>query len=196
MAMTKCKECGGELSTKAEACPKCGAKVRRTSIAAWGCLGLLAFLAVSAVIGGMFGVGSTSSSIVTQQSSGTSGNYPDAAGRTSSAAVDPSTERLTPAQRNAVRSARAYLNMSGFSRRGLIDQLSSDYGEQYSVADATVAVDFLNVDWNAQASRSATAYLKMSGFSCQGLIDQLSSSYGEKYTVGQATYGAKQAGIC
>lgn len=26
MAMTKCRECGAEVSTKAEACPKCGAK--------------------------------------------------------------------------------------------------------------------------------------------------------------------------
>lgn len=27
MALIKCKECGNEVSTKAEACPKCGAKV-------------------------------------------------------------------------------------------------------------------------------------------------------------------------
>lgn len=27
MAITKCKECGGKLSTKAESCPTCGAKV-------------------------------------------------------------------------------------------------------------------------------------------------------------------------
>ena len=31
MAMTKCKECGNEISTKADACPKCGAKQIRTS---------------------------------------------------------------------------------------------------------------------------------------------------------------------
>ena len=37
----------------------------------------------------------------------------------------------------------------------LIDQLSSEYGEQFSVEDATVAVDSLNVDWNAQAAESA-----------------------------------------
>lgn len=86
--------------------------------------------------------------------------------------------------------------MSGFSRQGLIDQLSSEYGERFSVTDATVAVDNLDVDWNAQAARSAAAYLQMSGFSCQGLIDQLSSSHGDKFTVSQATYGAKQAGIC
>lgn len=31
MAMTKCKECGKDISTKADACPNCGAKQVRTS---------------------------------------------------------------------------------------------------------------------------------------------------------------------
>jgi hypothetical protein len=35
MAMTKCKECGGEVSTKASACPKCGAVVKRTGCLTW-----------------------------------------------------------------------------------------------------------------------------------------------------------------
>ena len=103
---------------------------------------------------------------------------------------------LTIAQRNAVRSANSYLQLSGFSRRGLIEQLSSDFGDGYNVGDATVAVDSLSVDWNAQAARSAAAYLQISGFSCRGLIQQLSSDAGDSYTVEQATYGATQAGIC
>ena len=103
---------------------------------------------------------------------------------------------LTAAQRNAVRSANSYLQLSGFSRQGLIDQLSSEFGDSYSVGDATVAVNSLSTDWNAQAARSAVSYLELSGFSCQGLIDQLSSEFGDKYTVEQATYGATQAGIC
>ncbi|MCR4302462.1 MAG: zinc-ribbon domain-containing protein, partial [Sulfuricaulis sp.] len=36
MAMTKCKECGTEVSTKAKECPKCGAPVKRkTSVLTW-----------------------------------------------------------------------------------------------------------------------------------------------------------------
>ena len=103
---------------------------------------------------------------------------------------------LTRSQQNAVRSATAYLKMSGFSRQGLIAQLSSEYGDKFGVGDSTVAVDSLDVDWNVQAARSAAGYLKMSGFSCQGLIQQLSSEHGDKYTVEQATYGANRAGIC
>ena len=103
---------------------------------------------------------------------------------------------LTGPQNNAVRSAKQYLSMQGFSRNGLIQQLSSDAGEGYKIADATVAVDSLNIDWNQEAVKSARQYLSMQGFSCKGLIQQLSSSAGERYTGSQATYGAKQAGAC
>lgn len=103
---------------------------------------------------------------------------------------------LTGPQRNAVRSAEQYISFSGFSRDGLINQLSSSYGDNYDKKDATVAVDSLNIDWNEQAVKSAKQYLDMSGFSCQGLIDQLSSDAGDKYTRSQAAYGAKQAGAC
>lgn len=103
---------------------------------------------------------------------------------------------LTPAQMNAVRNAEQYLSMSGFSRKGLVQQLSSEAGNGYSVADATAAVDSLTVDWNENAARSAKQYLEMSGFSCRGLIEQLSSRAGNDYTVSQATYGARQAGAC
>jgi hypothetical protein len=103
---------------------------------------------------------------------------------------------LTGAQNNAVRSAKQYLGMTGFSREGLIQQLSSDAGDGYEIVDATVAVDSLNIDWDQEAVKSAKQYLGMTGFSCKGLIQQLSSSAGDKYTLSQATYGAKQAGAC
>ena len=108
----------------------------------------------------------------------------------------PSAESLTISQKNAVRSAKSYLSFSGFSRNGLIHQLSSDAGDGYSVSDATVAVDSLNNDWNKEAVRSAKSYLSFSGFSCNGLIHQLSSDSGSGFTVSQATYGAQQVGIC
>jgi pyruvate/2-oxoglutarate dehydrogenase complex dihydrolipoamide acyltransferase (E2) component len=118
------------------------------------------------------------------------------AAATAKAAPTPAGPTLTNQQQNAARSARQYLDISAFSRLGLIDQLSSSYGEGYAVQDATVAVDSLNVDWNAEAVQSAEAYLKISPFSCNGLIQQLDSAAGEKFTVAQATYGAKQAGAC
>ena len=111
-------------------------------------------------------------------------------------AEEPSSQQLFGPKANAVRSAKQYLSISGFSRDGLIEQLSSDAGDGYEIGDATFAVDSLNNDWNSEAVRSAKQYLSISGFSCDGLIEQLSSSAGDKYTVSQATYGAQQAGAC
>ena len=105
-------------------------------------------------------------------------------------------EAFSGPKANAIRSAKQYLSFSGFSREGLINQLSSDAGDGYEIGDATFAVDSLNNDWDNEAVRSAKQYLSFSGFSCEGLIEQLSSSAGDKYTLSQATFGAKQAGAC
>jgi hypothetical protein len=88
---------------------------------------------------------------------------------------------LTESQQNAVQAARNYLQLSGFSKQGLIDQLSSSAGDGYSLPDATAAVDSLQVSWDAQAVRSAKSYLQQSPFSCHGLIQQLDSSAGDQY---------------
>jgi Host cell surface-exposed lipoprotein len=103
--------------------------------------------------------------------------------------------QYTAAQENAIGSANDYLAMSGFSRAGLIKQLSSSYGDGYTEADATFAVDHLTVDWNQQAVRSAKSYLSMTHFSRAGLVEQLSSPYGDGYTVAQATYAANNVGL-
>lgn len=105
---------------------------------------------------------------------------------------------LTGPQEQAIESAQSYLSMgSGFSRAGLIDQLSSSYGEGFPKNVATFAVDHLHVDWYKQAVESAKGYKASGmGFSCSGMIDQLSSAAGEKFTRAEAVYGARKAGVC
>lgn len=139
---------------------------------------------------------------ITLAACGGSGGGKSATGETAAAADAPApvapdpADSLTGPQRNARRNAESYLAMSGFSREGLIEQLSSSAGNSYSVEDATAAVDSLTVDYNEQAARSAKSYLDMTGFSCKGLIEQLSSDAGNKYSRAQAEYGAKAAGAC
>ncbi len=108
---------------------------------------------------------------------------------------DPSKSEITLAMENALESAENYLSFSAFSRLGLIEQLSSEYGEGFEVADATWAVDHLRVNWNEQAVKSAKDYLEFSSFSRQGLIEQLSSAYGDQFTVAQATYAVNKIGL-
>lgn len=95
---------------------------------------------------------------------------------------------LTTGQRNAIASAKSYLQYSVFSRDGLIHQL--EY-EQYSTEDATFAADNCGADWNEQAALSAKSYLQYSSFSRDGLIDQLKF---DGFTEEQAVYGVESNG--
>ena len=104
-------------------------------------------------------------------------------------------EQETPSQsfstseQNAIDSAESYLRVSAFSKAGLIDQLEF---EGYSNADATLAVNNIDVDWFEQAAKSAESYLIVSCFSRQGLIDQLLF---EEFTQEEAEYGVDQSGL-
>lgn len=174
--------------------PQAWMKVRKRQIGAFMVLGSLG----GCVAGGMMMPPSATNTAVTAEAEAISdltakGQAAAAKGPTAPAVEAP---KLTGPQKNAVRSANQYLRMTGFSRDGLIAQLSSEFGDGYSVADATAAVDSLDVDWNENAARSAKQYLNMTGFSCNGLVEQLSSSAGDKYTPSQARYGAEAAGAC
>lgn len=109
--------------------------------------------------------------------------------------ADPSRWKITLAMENALGAAQDYLDYSAFSRQGLIDQLSSEYGSGFKVEDATWAVGQLHVDWKEQAVRSAKDYLNYTHFSRQGLIDQLSSPYGAQFTLEEATYAVNKLGL-
>lgn len=107
---------------------------------------------------------------------------------TPSTSSNVSTPSPTTGEKNALRSAREYLNFSAFSYTGLINQL--EY-EGYSTEEATYAADNCNANWNEQAAKSAKEYLDMSSFSRQELINQLIY---EGYTQEQAEYGVTQNG--
>lgn len=102
---------------------------------------------------------------------------------------------LTAGQEQAVGSAQDYLATGHFSRAGLIKQLSSPYGSDFSKADATFAVNYLHVNWREQAVGSAQEYLATSHFSRAGLIEQLSSPYGSEYTRAEAIYAVNKVGL-
>lgn len=196
----KCEFCKKNIDAAASRCPYCQGEYTPEQVAArkndgnknmaLGCVGVLVLVALVGMCSGGSGTDTASPpEAVTAAQTALSDPAP-------AQADDSSISTLTGPQNNAVRSAQSYLKMSGFSRDGLIEQLSSNAGEGYDRADAVAAVDSLTVDWNSEAAESAKSYIAMSGFSCSGLIQQLSSRAGEKFTKSQATYGAKEAGAC
>lgn len=96
------------------------------------------------------------------------------------------------ANARALEAAENYLDMSGFSKQGLYEQLSSDAGEGFSASEAQYAVDHVDANWKQEAVESARNYLDMSPMSKQALIEQLTSSAGEKFTYEQAVYAVNK----
>jgi len=201
-----CRYCGHDFATEQTATISATAvpptALSRPAKFILGVLGLVAFLGALGAIAGNDSHPKSSSEVAAaamDASPAAAANVEmpaeaalgDTAGSGQAAAAD-----VIGPRSNALRSAQQYINMTAFSRDGLIDQLSSSSGEGYSRADSVAAVDSLDVDWNEQAAKSAAKYLEMQCFSCDGLIQQLSSSSGEKFTRAQATFGAKQAGAC
>jgi hypothetical protein len=101
---------------------------------------------------------------------------------------DKSKEKFTLSQKNAIESAKNYIEYQSFSEKGLIEQLMF---EKYDDEDANFAVKCLNIDWNEQAKKSAISYMEYQSFSKDGLIEQLEY---EGFTHEQAVYGAESAG--
>ncbi len=101
----------------------------------------------------------------------------------------PAAPKLTTAQENAKDTAQNHLDLSGFSKKGLIKQLKF---EGYKAADIDKALNTMKVDWNAEAKETAESYQEMSPMSKSGLIKQLKF---EGYTDKQAAYGAKAVGL-
>ena len=88
---------------------------------------------------------------------------------------------------------------TGFSRHGLIEQLTSSAGDGFAHADAVWAVKAVaSGRGQLEAAGRAVRQGLLSdghGFSRASLIDQLSSSAGEGFTLAQATYAADQVGL-
>jgi hypothetical protein len=110
------------------------------------------------------------------------------------ASTAPPRPHYTVAQRQALQSAEGYLSDGqGFSRSGLIQQLDSPYGDQFSHRLALFAVNHVRVNWFHQAVISARGYMSDGeGFSYSSLVSQLDSSYGEAFTYAQAVYAANK----
>ncbi len=105
---------------------------------------------------------------------------------------------MTLSQQNAVKTALNYIDLMAFSRQGLIEQMSSEYGDNYPRADVEYALSYLEknnlVDWNEEAAQCAQNYLDIMSFSRDGLYQQMTSESGDKYTKEQTEYALSQVG--
>lgn len=89
---------------------------------------------------------------------------------------------------NALRKAETYSKTMHMSKKGIYDQLTSEYGEKFPADAAQYAIDNMKADWNANALEKAKTYQKTMSMSKSAIYDQLISEYGEKFTKEEAQY--------
>lgn len=90
--------------------------------------------------------------------------------------------------KSALAKATQYANTQNMSKQGVFDQLTSQYGEQFSAAAAQYAIDNVIADWKANALAKAKQYQSQQSMSPAAIRDQLTSTYGEKFTKAEADY--------
>jgi len=76
--------------------------------------------------------------------------------------------------------------MMHFSEKGLFEQLTSEFGDQYPEDAAQYAIENVEVDYNEEALQAAESYQEIMPMSDQELFEQLTSEYGEQFTEEQA----------
>lgn len=101
----------------------------------------------------------------------------------------PAAPKLSKAAENAKSSAQSYLDLAGFSKKGLVKQLKF---EGYKAKDIDAALATMKIDWNAEAAESAQAYQDLMPQSRKALIKQLQF---EGFTTKQAEHGADSVGL-
>lgn len=96
--------------------------------------------------------------------------------------IDNAVEEASREQKNALKTAENYLDYTGFSEKGLREQLEF---EEYPTDAIDYAISNVLVDYNEEALETAQNYLDFSSFSDAGLKEQLLF---EGFTEEQAQY--------
>ncbi|MFS0853159.1 Ltp family lipoprotein [Microbacterium sp. 179-I 3D4 NHS] len=110
------------------------------------------------------------------------------------APAEPETPSVPAEYTSALTKAKTYSDFMHMSKAGIYDQLTSQYGEQFSAEAAQYAVDNVEADWNANALAKAKTYQESMAMSPSAIRDQLVSEYGEKFTPEEADYAIANLG--
>ena len=107
-------------------------------------------------------------------------------------AAIPEEEAVPFEYEQALKSAQNYVDALHFSRQGLKQQLTSEYGSGFSEEAAEYALEHVDVDYKEEAVEAAQSYLDAMSFSREELKQQLTSEYGSGFTEEEAEYALDQ----
>lgn len=91
-------------------------------------------------------------------------------------------------EKNALKKALTYSQSMHMSKKGIYQQLTSEYGEGFTSEAAQYAIDNMEVDWKANALAKAKTYQSSMSMSKSAIYNQLTSDAGEGFTAEEAQY--------
>lgn len=90
---------------------------------------------------------------------------------------------------SALDKAESYATTMHMSKTAVTNQLTSDFGEQFSKKAAAYALENMTFnDWKSNALKSAESYSETMNMSKKGIYNQLTSESGERFTSEEAQY--------
>ena len=183
--LTQCKTCSKEIASNAKSCPNCGAKNKK-AIYKRPWFIVVVFLIIVLAIGGEDEGDSTTTdggTVETVQETTQNQDSQEAVVSTEETKEDVPTE-----YKSALRKAKTYSDMMHMSKAGIYDQLTSEYGGQFTEEAAQYAIDNVEADWKENALKSAQTYQETMAMSPNAIYDQLISEYGGQFTAEEAQY--------
>ena len=187
--MKQCKKCSNEFPINAYRCPECGAinsMYKKKAAGLWIIVFILGFILVAGTAGGSDSGKVESIQEVSQNNSENTiaENKPE-----DTVPTEDKVEDKVPSEyKSALRQAETYSEMFHMSKADIYDQLTSEYGGQFTEEAAQYAIDNVEVDWKENALESAKIYQEMMAMSPQAIYDQLTSEYGDNFTPEEAQY--------
>lgn len=182
--MISCKHCGQEIAAGAKTCPACGGKNKRPLFKKWWFWVIIVIAVIAIANSGSDSGSSTGDTVVNDAGLQTESSDNNEAENT----VPEENDNVPTEYKSALKKAKRYSDAMHMSKAGIYDQLTSEYGEQFTEEAAQYAMDNLEADYNANALKKAEEYSKTMHMSKAGIYDQLISEYGEQFTPEEAQY--------
>lgn len=185
--MTNCKTCGKVIAKNAKVCPYCGGKNKKPlykRISFWVIVAVLVFFMIP---------GSDEEDTTEAESAGS--EVEESVDAEEAAEPEEPAEPEVPREYiSALHKAETCSSMMHMSKKGIYEQLTSEYGEQFPAEAAQYAVDNLVADYNLNALEKAKTYRDSMDMSKNAIYDQLISEYGEQFTAEEAQYAVDHLG--
>ena len=142
-----CKHCKTEIPYGAKFCPHCSKKQKKGIFSK-----ILISIVVLCILGSLFGSDDESDTSPVEE----------VVQETTEHAEEPEAQEVQQVEddvpteyKSALNKAYDYSEIMNMSKKGIYDQLTSEYGEQFTEEAAQYAMDNIDVDWNANALANA-----------------------------------------